>query len=101
VEYTVQQQNEFRQSFYKRRTRQWVVAGIVGVGFLLRGLGINSSRGSVFGLPEAAIFAVMVTTLIGGFAFTLWNWRCPACNCYLGRRINPKLCSGCGIMLHD
>jgi len=31
--------------------------------------------------------------------FSFANWRCPACNGYLGRGINPKFCSKCGTEL--
>jgi len=35
----------------------------------------------------------------GGIGFSLFNWRCPACNKYLGKSINPKFCSKCGAPL--
>jgi len=31
--------------------------------------------------------------------FSLYNWRCPACNKYLGKQRSPKYCSKCGVAL--
>jgi rRNA maturation endonuclease Nob1 len=31
--------------------------------------------------------------------FSLFNWRCPSCNKYLGKAINAKFCAKCGVQL--
>jgi DNA polymerase II large subunit len=37
--------------------------------------------------------------IISVLAFSFLNWRCPSCNKYLGKAINPKFCSKCGTQL--
>jgi rubrerythrin len=41
----------------------------------------------------AALFIALILTFI--------NWRCPACNRYLFRRIYPRSCPGCGVAFRD
>lgn len=53
------------------------------------------------GLESAALLYGAVGLVAVGLAFTLWNWRCPACNKYLKKEIYPKHCSGCGVELHS
>ena len=38
------------------------------------------------------IFIALLLSLLG---FSLFNWRCPSCNAYLGKNWNPKFCSNC------
>jgi hypothetical protein len=87
---------EFRQ----RRSRQLTasVAAILVILFAAmrgdRGLG-------VLGLPEAVVGGLLAAVILGIVAFSLFNWRCPGCNRYLGKSINPKFCPSCGAHLHD
>ena len=38
--------------------------------------------------------------ILGVVLFSLKNWRCPACNAYLGKGMAPSFCSKCGIPLN-
>ena len=40
-------------------------------------------------------FGIIVVVLILSFK----NWRCPACDSYLGKHLNPEFCSKCGVKL--
>ena len=38
--------------------------------------------------------------VVVALAFSLWNWRCPGCNSYLGRRFfGVRHCTSCGAQL--
>ncbi len=38
--------------------------------------------------------------VVVALGFSFWNWRCPACNTYLGRRFfNVRHCFSCGAQL--
>ena len=39
----------------------------------------------------------LVAIVVGWVIFNGRNWRCPACDNYLGRAFNPKHCRTCGI----
>lgn len=45
-------------------------------------------------------FTYAILGLVGGLViYSFFNWRCPKCNVYLGRSINLKHCSKCGVQL--
>jgi hypothetical protein len=46
-----------------------------------------------------AIAPLSFVLVAGALIFSLRNWRCPACNRYLGRTFNPRYCQGCGFEL--
>jgi RsiW-degrading membrane proteinase PrsW (M82 family) len=47
------------------------------------------------GLPDEVAFTSGFLFLMGGIAFNRFSWRCPACNAYLGRTVNPAACRSC------
>jgi hypothetical protein len=51
---------------------------------------------NILGIPLIAITLVVV---VMSLIFSLLNWRSPACKRYLGKQINPKYCSKCGVEL--
>jgi hypothetical protein len=99
MEYTEQQKADFIEQFKLKRKKQIILAilvvPILVPAIILRGQPDRQLMGvgvEVYG----PIFAVAVLAAMG---FSLKNWRCPACNKYLGRGINPRYCPGCGIAL--
>ena len=52
------------------------------------------------GTEASGNYVVGTVMLIGIFAFSLWNWRCPSCRSYLGRNMYPKYCPICKVQLH-
>jgi hypothetical protein len=71
---------------YKRRLRRQVIVPVVGI--ILIGLSFL-----IGGSDAAKIAAVLV--IVPLFGFTIWNWRCPACNGYLGKGSNHSFCPKC------
>lgn len=97
--YTPQQEIEFKQTFARRRRLQWVVTIPFAVA-LFSTLILSQRNGEApFGLPPAVLLPTCVVAAGAMFAFSLRNWRCPACNRYLGREASPKYCSRCGAAL--
>ena len=99
MEYGEQQQHEFKSEFAARRRRQLMVAGpliILTVLFVTA----NESTGLVLGsIPISVLLPVFIVAVIGAVVFSLKNWRCPACNKYLGKAFNPSFCPKCGVGL--
>ena len=90
MEHTESQKAEFMATYASRRTRQIVVS--VALIALLVPVAISSER--VKGLTGLLFVLVLMAV-----AFSLKNWRCPACNAYLGRCFNPRFCQKCGVQL--
>jgi hypothetical protein len=101
MEYTEQQKQEFKDAFAERRKRQWMVT--IPFAALLFAFAFAQDRGSgtVFGFPGEVAGPVLIALVLGVLFFSFRNWRCPACNKYLGRAYNPRHCQNCGIALHD
>lgn len=68
-------------AFARRTTRQWLL--MIPVGLVFVGL-MWSKRHPDPRLVTWLSFAGMAVT-VGGVAFSLYNWRCPACGAYLGK----------------
>ena len=93
--------------FKKRRGRQLTVTVLFLIAMLPCGLlqeftGIDPlelSAGTYRGLYAAAILGICAVAVAGIVAFTLSNWRCPACHGYLGNRFDPTFCPKCGMRL--
>jgi len=99
MESTDNQRAEFRAAFSTRRKRQ-LAASVPLIGIVIAFAFMeNRADGTVFGLPLGIAGPVFFAIVAGGLIFSLRNWRCPACNKYLGRSFNPKHCQNCGVQL--
>jgi hypothetical protein len=100
MEYTEQQKATFKQQFAERRKRQIILAiplvvMILGFAFLTD----EKNQVALPGVPPAVIGPVIVALVVGALVFSLKNWRCPACDKYLGKGISPSFCPKCGVAL--
>lgn len=97
--YTREQQMEFKERFRSRRKRQIILAvpfiGVVLAVFLTR----HSKGQDVYGIPLEVWGPVFLLLVLGALVFSFLNWRCPACDRYLGRDISPRFCTQCGVEL--
>ena len=98
--YTAQQQEEIKQSFADRRRRQYIVAAPFVILLIAR---LFVRRGDLsaepFGVPVVYWVALVIAYVVGALVFSFRNWRCPACDKYLGKGIGPKFCPNCGVAL--
>lgn len=97
--YTEEQKREFQAQFRTRRTRQLMVslpliAVVFGAAFLRSG-----KLDQVAGIPVQTLGVAFFVLVVGVLLFSLRNWRCPACNRYLGRTMSPRYCPKCGVAL--
>ncbi|HSF17688.1 MAG TPA: hypothetical protein VLK65_19250 [Vicinamibacteria bacterium] len=95
--YTEFQKADFKTRFAKKRRSQIVLAILVVA--VLVTLVISEKQGAVLDIPYSVAGPVGAALMVGGAAFSIFNWRCPACSKYLGKRLNPKFCATCGIEL--
>jgi hypothetical protein len=101
MEYTEQQKQEFKNQYSIRRRRQLMVS-VPLILVLIVFATANEGTGLVLGaIPINLLAPVFIIAIVGVLIFSLRNWRCPACNKYLGKTFNPKFCSKCGVSLRD
>lgn len=56
-------------------------------------------KGPSASLVETRLAWSAVAVVVAVLLFSFWNWRCPSCRSYLGKRGNPKHCPKCGVEL--
>jgi hypothetical protein len=87
------------REFARRKTRQIIatVPAILAIIPLVMLEGREST--GLLGLPAVAVAGLCIAVFIGVAVFSLKNWRCPACNGYLGKSFSPRFCPKCGAQL--
>lgn len=101
MEYTDQQRAEFKEQYGRRRKAQWIIAAIIiGAGGLLVMSQAALARGPNDRLA-LSFLTLFIAIVLVALVFTLRNWRCPACNGYLGRNMGVNFCPKCGVQLRD
>ena len=99
MEYTDQQLTEFKSEFARRKRNQFIAAAPV-ILLVIAAIFFDEKLEELFkGVPPAALASGLGIALIGLFAFSYRNWRCPACNSYLGKSTSMKHCPKCGVSL--
>jgi rubrerythrin len=91
---------EIIEEFIKKRTRQIMAVGPIVLAFIAL-LSVENNPTGIFGLAPSTILVAAFAVIISVLVFSLLNWRCPSCNKYLGKAINPKFCSKCGTQLGE
>ena len=99
MKYTPQQEREFKETFAVRQRRQIFLAVPLVLAVLAIIFAVDEQAGTVFGVPLTAAGPLFLVFIIGALAFSLKNWRCPACDRYLGKVWNPRHCHSCGVAL--
>lgn len=90
---------EFKKSFAARRRRQFLVVAPLLALIVGLAAAADPRTQAVLGVPAATWAPAVFSALAGAAVYSLFNWRCPACNRYLGRQWNPRFCSKCGVPL--
>ncbi len=91
------ERQRIRDEFATRRMRQWALTILI-LPVLAIGL-VRPGHSVALGIPVVAFMPLIVGVAIFATVFSLFNWRCPACNRYLGRTLAPRYCSRCGAEL--
>lgn len=83
------------RNFRVRQTRQYL--GIAVTLVLLVSLVLVYRRPDIFGeISKRIILFAQMICIVAFVVFSSLNWRCPACNRYLGNDIARLSCRRCG-----
>jgi len=85
--------------FQRRRARQLAVIAPVVLAILALLWAEDHPHVTIAGLPATVLIGVAVAVIAGFLWFSVRNWRCPACDRYLGKAFNPRFCAHCGVPL--
>ncbi|HET6373844.1 MAG TPA: hypothetical protein VFG76_11075 [Candidatus Polarisedimenticolia bacterium] len=96
MQYTEEQKAEHKRRFaVKRRNQAMIVIPVLGAMALLI---LTNRKGAALWNPSVVV-PIAFAIILAGLGFSLYNWRCPACNKYLGRGLGPRFCPKCGVEL--
>ena len=99
MQYTQEQLDQFKSTFAARRRRQLIAVVPVLLAAVTIGAADEATGTTIGGLPLSYALPVAIVAILGLLLFSFTNWRCPACNAYLGKAISPAFCSHCGTPL--
>jgi rubrerythrin len=101
MQYTEQQKAAFKEEFRVRRKRQIVLAIALVAPAAVFAIFADGKKGeeTLLGLSPALVAPVFLLLVLGAIVFSFRNWRCPACDRYLGKGGNPRFCPKCGAPL--
>jgi hypothetical protein len=98
LEYTDQQRAAFKDAYAKRLRKKLIM--IVLLFAVMAPLPFIEDGSTYFGLSGAVFGSISLVAIVVGWVIVEGrNWRCPACDQYLGREFNPKHCRRCGVEL--
>lgn len=95
MQYTEKQKAEFRDKFFQRRL--YHVASFVPVAGAVFMLLLSERYIADLGLPLGTWALGTAALVFAAAGFSWLNWRCPACEKYLGRGLSPAQCPKCGV----
>lgn len=99
MDYTDGQKAQFKITFAARRRKQRLLAVPLIALFIGFAVVRDRNQGELFGFSVAVWGPIFVLLVAGAVIFSFVNWKCPACNRYLGKSANPTFCSKCGVAL--
>ena len=89
---------------FKGVKRRQVIATLICSPFmaliLVAAAAADKKAGTTFGIPTFVLVLIAIGPIIGLLLYSLKNWRCPACNGYLGKGFFPAFCPKCGARLN-
>jgi hypothetical protein len=99
VQYTPQQERAFKETFSVRQRRQILFTVPILALVVIFIVAADEKARTILGMPMTAVAPLLFVFIVGTLVFSLKNWRCPACDRYLGKVWNPKHCHSCGVAL--
>lgn len=88
------------ETFRGRKIRQIIALIPIFIGFYLL-ISADNPELNFLGLSEDLSAGIAIGFILISLIFSLFNWRCPNCNSYLGKDMSPKFCKKCGSQLQD
>jgi hypothetical protein len=87
---------------FRRKCRIQLLMGIVLAPAAIAGWhAYRNHQDEVAGISMEIFGPLFLLAVLVAFGVSFWNWRCPACEGYLGYALLPKACQRCGAELRD
>lgn len=97
--YTHEQETLFKQQFAIRRKRQLILAAVLVPVIVAVAVADDAFDRGLFGVRPGILIGGFMVLVAGALILSFRNWRCPACDRYLGKQMSPRFCAKCGVGL--
>jgi len=87
------------EEFKIKKRRQIILTVPMIIGMIVIVIMGENPEFAIPGIPVMYLMFGIIGFYIFAIIFSLKNWRCPACNKYLGKGMSPKFCQKCGVKL--
>jgi len=87
------------EEFKRRKRRQLTFIPIILIFFIPLIYFETKGVKTFFGFPTKILGPVNAGIILLAMIFSLYNWCCPICNCYLGKGFTFRFCRKCGTQL--
>jgi predicted membrane channel-forming protein YqfA (hemolysin III family) len=99
TEFTEEQKMGFQATFAARRRSHVFAIGVAIAAAIGVAATVQENASALLGISPSVWRLAAVAVIVVVVVYNLVNWRCPACNAYLGRNVNPTFCPKCGTQL--
>lgn len=86
------------EEFRKRETRQYITLFSMLLVYPVIILISAIYESHLNKIPDVILYGIIII-LIAPVIYSYYNWRCPRCGTFLGKRFSPKFCNMCGAKL--
>lgn len=87
---------EIKEEFRRRRRRQFIYSGCGVVLALLSRVAVSQLGKRAPWLTDEVFVGLFMALVAAFLIVSFLNWRCPACDKYIGRSLFPNFCQKCG-----
>jgi hypothetical protein len=91
-------ENRIKKEFKARQNRQ-IVAITAAIFMVMLGAVLYKRPDILGAFSKSTLFGLQAICIAAFFAYTIHNWRCPACNKHLSSDIHRRRCGKCGAQL--
>lgn len=93
--------NQIKEEFKIRKKKQKLIAILHAPLMLFFAYQVlfEDTQNIIEGISNQVLIIISASLTILGMILTLFNWRCPNCNKYLGMKYNTDFCSRCNSQL--
>ncbi len=81
---------------FRRRKKAQIIATVPFVLVLIPIILRDRIHRTILGVPTCFVGPIFFAIVVGMLIFSFSNWRCPACNSYLGKSWFIRFCPRCG-----
>lgn len=90
---------EIKISFMRRRKRQIIGMFVLLISFFILCPQAEKLFNKQINNYNLTVLIIFLIATLSYFVLSIINWRCPSCEVYIRKALNPLYCQSCGVKL--